>query len=83
MSDSPTFDVEQRANAAYVAKQWAEAEQLYREVLSTSDQQGRQIARNMLGSICERQQREHEAAATPPGAGQAQPLPASPGSRLT
>ena len=61
MSDSPTFDVEQRANAAYFANQWAEAEHLYREVQSTSEQQGRQVARNMLGSICERQEREHEA----------------------
>lgn len=54
MSDSPTFDVEQRAKAVYFANQWAEAEHLYREVQSTSEQQGRQVARNMLGSICER-----------------------------
>lgn len=63
MSDSPTFDLEQRANAAYFAKRWTEAERLFSEVLSKSDQQGRQVAHNMLGKLYERQKRLQDAIA--------------------
>lgn len=63
ISASPTQDLEARASAAYFAKQWPEAERLYKEVLAKSDSEGRQVARNMLGAIYERQGHVDEAIA--------------------
>lgn len=57
----PTHDLEARANTAYFARRWDEAERLFREVLARADREGQQVARNMLGTICERQRRVSEA----------------------
>lgn len=60
---SPTYELNVKASYAFSAKDWPKAEHLYREVLAKSDQEGRQVARNMLGRICERQKRVDEAIA--------------------
>ena len=60
---SPTADPEGRAAGAFYAKRWAEAERLYREVVAKADAEGQHVARNMLGRICEHQERVDDAIA--------------------
>lgn len=60
---TPTFELEQRANAAFNAQRWAEAARLYGEVVEKADREGRQVARNRLGEVYERQKRVQDAIA--------------------
>jgi hypothetical protein len=63
LDTSPTWELEQRAAAAFNAHRWQEAARLYRRMIAKADAEGRQVARNMLGRVYERLQRVDEAIA--------------------
>lgn len=58
---SPVDQLLSQASGAFYAKHWQEAERLYRRVLNECDVEARQVARNLLGQVYERQKRVDEA----------------------
>ncbi len=60
---SITYELEIKARYAYSVRNWSQAECLCRDILARGNCESQSMARNMLGRICERQQRPDEAIA--------------------